>query len=134
MLYTNNQTDSHQDHDVMYPVVPDSVSATPTLSSDQTGKITVSSRVILTCTVNLDKSVVGSDLSLLMVDAQLSRDGITLALSGPTVTGTTFTYTIRLDLFGKKDSGNYTCTATVRPRSTSTYPSGRAVLYATIYI
>ena len=63
-----------------------------------------------------------------MVDAQLSRDGTTLALTGPTVAGTTFTYTIQLDSFGRNDSGNYTCTATVRPQPTSTYLTGSGVL------
>ena len=62
-----------------------------------------------------------SDLSVLMVDAQLSRDGTPLTLTGPTVAGTTFTYTIQLNSFGRSDSGNYTCTATVRPQPPSTF-------------
>ena len=81
----------------------------------------VGSRVILNCTVEMDPAVTNSDLSLLMVDAQLSRDGTPLALTGPTVTGTTFTYTRVVNSFGRSDSGNYTCTATVRPQPSSTF-------------
>ena len=82
----------------------------------------------VTCTVEMGEGVSQSDLSLLMVDAQLSRDGTLLALSGPTVTGTTFTYTIQLDSFGRNDSGNYTCTATVRPQPTLAYLTGNSVM------
>ena len=87
----------------------------------------VGSGISLTCTVELSPSVVESDLSVLMVDAQLSRDGTPLNLTGPTVTGTTFTYTIQLDSFGRSDSGNYECTATVRPQPPSTYIIGNEV-------
>ena len=61
------------------------------------------------------------ELPLLMVNAQLSRDGTVLRLSGPTVTGTTFTYSTQLNSFDESDVGNYTCTATVQPHPTSTY-------------
>ena len=78
----------------------------------------VGSNVTLICTVELGSE---TTLSLLMVDAQLSRDGTPLTLTGPTVAGTTFTYTIQLDSFGRNDSGNYNCTATVRPQIPSSY-------------
>ena len=55
----------------------------------------------------------------LMVDTQLCRDGLPLTLTGLNVTGTTFAYTIRLGPFDGRDTGNYTCTAAVRPKSTS---------------
>ena len=81
--------------------------------------------VTVSCAVEMAQGVVDSDLSLIMVDAQLSRDGTPLTLTGPTVTGTTFTYTIQLDSFGRNDSGNYTCSATVtRVQPTSTYLTG----------
>ena len=81
--------------------------------------------VTVTCTVEMAQGVVDSDLSLLMVDAQLSRDDTPLTLTDPTVTGTTFTYTIQLDSFGRDNSGNYTCSATViRVQSSSTYLTG----------
>ena len=92
------------------------------MNSDPVGPIQpLGSDVTLRCTVQLDPAIVESDLSLLIVDAQLSQDGTPLVLTGPTVTGTTFTYTIQLDSFGRSDSGNYICTATIRPQPTSTY-------------
>ena len=90
--------------------------------------VTVGSPVTLTCTVELGPEVVESDLSLLVVDAHLYRDGTTLALTDPTVTGTTFIYTIQFDSFGRNDSGNYTCTATVRQQSASVYLTGEEIL------
>ena len=75
-----------------------------------------------------------SDLSMLMVDAQLSRDGTPLTLSGPTVAGTTFTYTIQLDSFEWSDSGNYTCTATLRPRPPLPYLIASGTLLHTVRV
>ena len=95
-----------------------------TLDSEPISPVSLQSDVTLSCTVELGPAVSQSDVPLLTVDAQLSRDGTPLALTGPTVTGTTFTYTIQLDSFGRSDSGNYTCTATVRPQTTSTYLTG----------
>ena len=81
----------------------------------------VGTSVTLTCTLMLNLAIVASDISLLMVDAMLSRDGTPLTLTGPTVTGTTFTYTTQINSFGRIDSGNYICTATVRPKPTQMY-------------
>lgn len=72
----------------------------------------------------LNSAIVASDVSLLMMDTQLFRDGTPLALIGPAVTGTPFTYTTKLNSFGRSDSGNYTCTATVRPQPTSIWIHG----------
>ena len=89
-----------------------------TLQSNSPNPITIGLDVTLTCMVKMNENVFESDLSLLMVDAQLSRDGTPLSLTGPTVIGTrTFTYTTQLNSFGRNDSGNYTCTATVRSNS-----------------
>lgn len=87
-----------------------------------------SSNITLTCTLVLNSAIVVSDLSLLMVDAQLSRDGTPLTIHGRTMTDTTFTYTTRLNPFGESDSGNYTCTATIIPQLTSTYLTGNEML------
>ena len=96
-----------------------------TVTSNPPSPILDGTDVTVTCAVEMAQGVVDSDLSLLMVDAQLSRDGTPLTLTGPTVTGTTFTYTIQLDSFGRNDSGNYNCSATVRRvQSTSTYLTG----------
>ena len=105
-----------------------------TVTSTRPSPILDGTDVTVTCAVEMAQGVVDSDLSLLMVDAQLSRDGTPLTLTGPTVTGTTFTYTTQLDSFGRNDSGNYTCSATVRPRQTSTYLIGNGVTSAIIKV
>ena len=92
------------------------------------------SDVTLTCTLKLHSAVVPSELLLLMVDTQLSRDGTLLALSGPTVSGTTSTYTRRFETFGRSDSGNYTCTASVGSDSAFTYITGNETLSTTVNI
>ena len=96
--------------------------------------VVVGSDITLTCTLALNSAIMGSEKTLLMVDAQLSRDGTQLALTGLTVTGTTFTYTTAVNSFGRSDSGNYTCTATIRPRPSSTYLTGNEMLSTTINI
>lgn len=63
-----------------------------------------------------------------MVDAQLSRGGVSLALGDPTVTGTNFTFTAQLNSFGMNDSGNYTCNATIRPHPASIYLTGMSTM------
>ena len=101
-------------------VVP-TPSITVSTSGDSFSPVrSVGSSVTMNCTVELSSTVMESDLSLLMVDAQLSRDGTPLTLTDPIVTGTTFTYTTQLSPFGRTDSGNYTCNATVRPQSLTT--------------
>ena len=98
------------------------------VTSNMADFVQVGSDVTLTCAIEFGTTVVDSDLSLLMVDAQLSRNGTPLTLTGPTVTGTTFTYTIQLDSFGRNDSGNYNCSATVKPKPTSSYLVGEQTL------
>ena len=78
----------------------------------------------VTCTVVMSEGVSQSDLSLLMVDAQLSRGGTPLDHTGPMISGTTFTYTLQLYSFSSSDSGTFNCTATVRLHQTSTYLTG----------
>ena len=75
-----------------------------------------------------------SENALLMVDAQLSRDGTPLDLPSVTTTGTTFTYITVVNSVGRSDSGNYTCTATVRPQLTATYLTGIEMLSTNINI
>ena len=94
----------------------------------------VGSDVTLTCTLVLNSVILGSENALLMVDAQLSRDGTPLALPSVTVTGTTFTYTTMVNSFRRSDSGNYTCTATVRPQPTATYLTGIEILSSIVNI
>ena len=73
----------------------------------------IGSNITLMCLIKFGPAVMEPDLSLLMVRTQLSRDGTTLDLTGPVVSDTTFTYTIQLNSFGRNDSGNYSCTATI---------------------
>ena len=98
----------------------------------------IGSDVELTCTVELNSaSILGSEISLLMVSAQLSNnDGTPLVLTGPIVTGTTFTYTTQLSSFVRNDFGNYTCIATVEPQPSenSTYVTGTTVLSDSLLI
>ena len=89
---------------------------------------------MLTCVVKLNSFILDSEIFLLMVSAQLSKDGTPVVLTGPEVNGTTFTYTSRLNLFGKNDFGNYTCTATIRPVQFLTYLTGTDVLLDTLTI
>ena len=93
-------------------------------SSDTSDVVTVGTGIILTCTLVFNLAIVASDVSLLMVDTQLSRDGTLLTLTGPTVTGATITFTTQFNSFGKSDSGNYTCTATVAPQPSAIYLTG----------
>ena len=92
----------------------------------------VGSDITLTCTLVLNPAIVGSENALLTVNAQLSRDGTPLALTGLSVTGTTFTYTTMVNSFGMSDSGHYTCNATVRPLSTSLYLTGMEMISSEI--
>ena len=84
------------------------------------------SDVTLTCTLGLNSAIVASDLSLLMVEIQLSRDGV--LFDNPSATDITFTYTTQLNSFGRSDFGNYTCNATIRPQPTAVYLTGNETL------
>jgi hypothetical protein len=59
---------------------------------------------------------------------ELSRDGTPLTLTGPTIGGTTFTYTTQLNSFGRSDSGVYTCRATVSAPPSNSFVSGGSSL------
>ena len=96
--------------------------------------VVVGSNLTLTCTLVLNSAIMRSENTLLMVEAQLSRSGTALALPSRSITGTTFTYTTQLDSFGRSDSGNYTCSATVRPQSSAVYLTGIEVLSSNINI
>ena len=89
---------------------------------------------MLTCMVKLNSFILDSEIFLLMVSAQLSKDGTPVVLTGPEVNGTIFTYTSRLNFFGKNDFGNYTCTTTIRPVQFLTYLTGTDVLSDTLTI
>ena len=115
------------------PVVPTPSSVALTSSKANFNQI-IGSDITLTCSVKLHSAILGSEIFLLVVDTQLIRDGTPLALNGPIVTGTTFTYAARVNSFGRSNYGNYTCTATVRPQPSLTYLIGREVLSDTLSI
>ena len=96
--------------------------------------VVVGSDIILICTLVLNLAVMGSENALLVVEAQLSRNGMSLALPSLSVTGTTFTYTTQLSSFGRSDSGNYTCTANIRPQSNAVYLTGNEIISSHINI
>jgi hypothetical protein len=101
----------------------------PTPSIIALRKSTESDNIALVlCTVELNPAILESDVHLLIVDAQLSRDGAPLTLNGPTVANTTFTYTTQLNLSQENDYGNYTCIATIRPQPSAIYLTGIDVL------
>ena len=106
--------------------VPDPQSVTVTSSSGNiVGKC---STITVTCTVELGPAVRESELSLLTVDAQLSKDGTPLTLDSSTVTGTTFIFGATVSSFCYSDIGNYTCAATVGPQPSSTFLTGMGQL------
>ena len=84
--------------------------------------------------IKLKSSILGTEIFSLMVDTQLSKDGTPLTLTGPTVTGTTFTYTTQLNSFQRRDYGSYNCTATVRPLQSLSYLLGTDILSDTLII
>lgn len=96
-----------------------------TLISNPASPVLDGTDVTLTCTVEIGQGMSQSDLSLLTVDVQLSRNGTMLALTGPMVISTNFSYTIQLDSFGRRDSGNYTCTVSLQ--QPSTYLTGMGI-------
>ena len=70
----------------------------------------------------MNSSVTDSEDLLLTVDAQLIQpNGAMLSLDNPIIPGTIFTFNIKVKSFGISDVGNYTCSATVRPKPSSPY-------------
>ena len=114
-----------------HAVPPSSVSLTSnTANSFQI----VGSDVLLTCTIKMNSAILGSEILLLAVGAQLSKEGTLLTLDGPIGNDTTVTYTAQLNSFQKSDFGRYICTAIVRPQPSSTCITGNDTLSDTINI
>ena len=109
------------------PTVPAPQSVTVNTSS---GNNIVGRRSPITvkCTIELGPAVMESELSLLTVEAHLSKDGVPLTLSSPTLTGTTFTYDATVSSFSEIDVGNYTCSAIITPQPSSTFLTGMGQL------
>ena len=75
--------------------------------------------VTINCTLEFDQPVMEIELSLLMVDVQLSSQETytmrNLSDSNPVISGTTLTYSTVVNSFSRSDSGNYSCVVTIRP-------------------
>lgn len=86
--------------------------------------------------MKLNPAILGSEIFLLAVETQLFRDGIQVALDGPTVVGTTYTYVAQLNSFGRSDYGNYNCTSVIwpHPSLTHSYVIGNDILSNTLNI
>ena len=103
--------------------VPDPQSVT--ITSRPGTKVLNGSNVTLNCSIQMNQNVLASELSLLMVNVQLTRpDGAILNLSNPIIEGTNFIYTAQVISFGDNDVGAYTCNATVRPQPSAFYLIG----------
>ena len=94
-----------------------------TVRSSPGNPVRVGSTVTVTCEVELSTSVIASELSLLTVNAQLTGGGNTPTSSGPTISGSTLTYSFSLGPFMRTDSDNYTCTATIDSPSSFLTPA-----------
>ena len=76
------------------------------------------------CTIELDSIILESDLSLLNVSAQISRNGTILMQTSQSVDGTTFNFEATVNFFSQSDIGNYICRATVAPLPSSSFLTG----------
>ena len=78
------------------------------------------SDVTLTCSVEMGQNVLPADLSLLVVNASITKpDGTILVLSNPA-----YKLTTQVNSFGDSHVGNYTCNATVGPKPSAIHLTG----------
>ena len=107
--------------------VPAPTSVTVTNSS-----VNVGSTLTLICTVELSPVI---DVPVTVNTEWTGPDGfITTNTAQRMGSTTTYTSTAIVSSFGRYQSGDYTCTATVRPNLTSTYLTGSGVLSNTTSI
>ena len=116
MIHTCSLSQLQLTSNLHFYVVPTQSSVVLTSSGSNSGIQITGSDVTLTCAVELNSAIMPSEIFLLMVDTQLSRDGTPLALTG------------RFESLEESDSGNYTCTATIQPQPTATYLTGNETL------
>ena len=87
-----------------------------TITSDPASPITEGTAVRLTCTVELNATLIQppSNLSVVMQrDGRKLADGTRLNLIRPIVPSTTFDYTLQLNSIRRNNAGNYTCRASL---------------------
>ena len=110
----------------MLPIVPDPQSVT-VISSLGT-EVFNGSAVTLTCSVQMNQNLLPSELSLLIVNASITKPcGTVLVLSNPVIKDTAYKFTAQVNSFGDY-VGNYACNATVRPEPSLTYLTGMGQL------
>ena len=78
----------------------------------------------MNCTIELDLMILESDLSLLNVSAEISRNGTVLTQTSQSVDGTIFNFGATVNFFSQSDVGNYVCSATVTPLPSSSFLTG----------
>ena len=90
--------------------------ASVTLAVSMFNPIWPGSEVTLNCSIVLSPLVVADDVPLLMIEVQLLKDGIlvTSVNGSAVVIGTTFVYAAEVISFERNNTGNYTCTSTVK--------------------
>ena len=75
--------------------------------------------VTINCTLDFGQPVMEIELSLLVVDVQLSSQEMytmrNLSDPNPVISGTTLTYSTVITSFSRSDSGNYSCVVTIMP-------------------
>ena len=77
----------------------------------------------------MNQNLLPSELSLLIVNASITKpDGAVLILSNPVIKDIAYKFTTQVTSFGDNDVGNYTCNATVRPKSSAIYLTGMGQL------
>ena len=112
--------------EIICSTVPDPHSITLTSSGVM---VLRGSDVAFTCSVQMNQTILTSELSLLMMNVSLIKpDGSSLDIYNPVISGKTYSFTTRVISFGDTDFGNYTCTVTVRPQSSSTFLIGMSKL------
>ena len=107
-----------------YPCLdPVPVPTSVVITSDPVSPIRpVGSNVILTCTVELSPVV---DVPVTVNTEWTGPDGVTLSSTTPVMESLTrYTSTVMVSSFGRDQSGNYTCTATVSSTSSFLTDSG----------
>ena len=108
--------------------VPDLQSVTITSSGMM---VLRGSSVTLICSVQMNQTILASELSLLLVNASLIKpDGTVtaLTLSTPMMSSTTLKFITQVNSFDDDDIGNYSCNVSVWPQSSFPYLTGMGQL------
>ena len=103
--------------------VPASPSVTVSISTGS-NIILNNSAITVNCEVDFGQGVSESELSLLMVEAQLFRDGTLLTLADPIMRDSSLIFASEISSFNDSDVGSYNCIATASPAPSSRFLTG----------